>query len=180
MNKRTGLIIALTAFFAATLAAQNPSPAPSPETSPITAKHKLSKKKVASPAATAAAASPSPAKQKRSKKTEATTTPAVSPVAASPSPGKRPWYRRMAASPTPATSPTAGTSTRTRTTGPVEPTGTIAPGGGPGMVWVNTATHVYHKQGSRWYGTTKQGKYVSEQDARNEGDRAGKEEIKEQ
>jgi hypothetical protein len=48
------------------------------------------------------------------------------------------------------------------------------------MVWVNTATHVYHKQGSRWYGTTKQGKYVSEQDARNEGDRAGKEEIKEQ
>jgi len=38
-------------------------------------------------------------------------------------------------------------------------------------VWVNTATHVYHKEGSRFYGTTKKGKYVSEADAIKEGDR---------
>jgi hypothetical protein len=49
---------------------------------------------------------------------------------------------------------------------------TPAPGGGPGLVWVNTATHVYHKEGSRFYGTTKKGKYVSEADAIKEGDRA--------
>ena len=49
---------------------------------------------------------------------------------------------------------------------------TPAPGGGHGLVWVNTATHVYHKEGSRFYGQTKKGKYVSEADAIKEGDRA--------
>jgi len=29
------------------------------------------------------------------------------------------------------------------------------------MVWVNTESHVYHKEGSRFYGKTKQGKYIS-------------------
>jgi hypothetical protein len=51
-------------------------------------------------------------------------------------------------------------------------TATPAPGGGRGLVWVNTETHVYHKEGSRFYGTTKKGKYVSEADAVKEGDRA--------
>ena len=37
------------------------------------------------------------------------------------------------------------------------------------MVWVNTETHVYHKEGSRFYGKTKKGKYMSEQDAMKEG-----------
>jgi hypothetical protein len=49
-------------------------------------------------------------------------------------------------------------------------TATPAPGGGRGLVWVNTETHVYHKEGSRFYGTTKKGKYVSEADAIKEGD----------
>ena len=33
------------------------------------------------------------------------------------------------------------------------------------MVWVNTASGVYHKRGSRYYGKTKQGKYMTEADA---------------
>jgi hypothetical protein len=49
---------------------------------------------------------------------------------------------------------------------------TPAPGGGNGRVWVNTNTHVYHKEGSRFYGKTKEGKYMDEQDAIKEGDRA--------
>jgi hypothetical protein len=53
--------------------------------------------------------------------------------------------------------------------------GTPAPGGGPGLVWVNTETHVYHKEGSRWYGRTKNGKYMKESDAIKEGDREEKE-----
>ena len=48
------------------------------------------------------------------------------------------------------------------------------PGGGNGLVWVNTETKVYHKEGSRYYGRTKKGKYVSEADAIKEGDRAAK------
>jgi hypothetical protein len=54
-------------------------------------------------------------------------------------------------------------------------TATPAPGGGHGLVWVNTETHVYHKEGSRFYGTTRKGKYVSEADAIKEGDRAAAE-----
>jgi hypothetical protein len=41
----------------------------------------------------------------------------------------------------------------------------IAPGGGPGLVWVNKDTKVYHKQGDRWYGATKHGQYMAEGDA---------------
>ena len=42
------------------------------------------------------------------------------------------------------------------------------------QVWVNTATGIYHYSGTRWYGKTKQGKYMSEQDAIKEGDRPAK------
>jgi hypothetical protein len=41
---------------------------------------------------------------------------------------------------------------------------------------VNTETHVYHKEGSRFYGNTQKGKYVSEADAIKEGDRPAKKE----
>ena len=37
-----------------------------------------------------------------------------------------------------------------------------------GMVWVNTDSGVYHK-GGRWYGKTKQGKFMSEADAKAAG-----------
>ena len=46
---------------------------------------------------------------------------------------------------------------------------------GPGQVWVNTETKVFHRQGSKWYGTTKHGKYMSEADALKAGNRESKE-----
>ena len=46
---------------------------------------------------------------------------------------------------------------------------TPAPGGGPGMVWVNTKSKVYHMPSSRWYGRTKDGKYMTEDEAKAMG-----------
>jgi hypothetical protein len=43
------------------------------------------------------------------------------------------------------------------------------PGGGHGLVWVNTEARVYHREGSPFYGTTDKGKYMTEQDAIQSG-----------
>jgi Helix-hairpin-helix motif len=45
---------------------------------------------------------------------------------------------------------------------------------GPGMVWVNTDSKVYHRQGDRFYGKTKHGKYMTESEAIQQGYRAAK------
>ncbi|HEV2485608.1 MAG TPA: signal peptide protein [Terracidiphilus sp.] len=44
-----------------------------------------------------------------------------------------------------------------------------APGGGPGMVWLNTASNVYHCSGSTYYGKTKAGAYMTEDQAKAKG-----------
>ena len=54
-------------------------------------------------------------------------------------------------------------------------TATIAPAlGGGDLVWVNTEKHVYHSEGSRFYGTTKNGKYMTEQEAIQTGNKAAR------
>ena len=46
-----------------------------------------------------------------------------------------------------------------------------APGGGPDKVWLNTASNVYHCPGTRYYGTTKAGAYMTEAEAKAKGGR---------
>jgi hypothetical protein len=103
--------------------------------------------------------------------------PAASPSpaekAASPSPGESPTASPKA-KPTPkkekpkkAASPVASPAPPTRTAD--EAANPPAPGGGHGQVWVNPETGVYHRTGSRFYGTTRKGKYMTEHDAMQAG-----------
>jgi hypothetical protein len=49
-----------------------------------------------------------------------------------------------------------------------------------GMVWVNSNTKIYHKEGSRWYGKTAEGTWMTEADAVKAGNRLAKNEEEEE
>jgi len=66
-----------------------------------------------------------------------------------------------------AATPSAPSSTAKKK--PPQPSATAKPGGGPGLVWTNPDSKIYHCYGSRWYGRTKQGDYMNEAAAKSAG-----------
>jgi hypothetical protein len=87
-------------------------------------------------------------------------------VGTAPSATPAPPAPKTAATPPP---PAASTSARTAST----PTTAQQP---PvkGMVWVNLSTKVFHREGDRYYGATKNGKFMTEADALKAGYREAK------
>src|SRR5215471_5609781 len=84
---------------------------------------------------------------------------ASGPPAASPRTHPTPKKRKTERKPRPTASSVPAGRTAEEDANPP------APGGGHGQVWINTDTGVYHREGSRFYGTTRKGKYMTEQDA---------------
>lgn len=80
---------------------------------------------------------------------------------------------KPAAAPTVTTTATAASASSTNSAKAAPkasaPAMTEAAGGGTGKVWINTKSNTYHCQGTKFYGKTKVGEYMTEADAKAKG-----------
>ena len=112
----------------------------------------------AAPGSPSAKSAPAPASAKSAPAPTAPAPPAARPSAPAPTQAAAPAQQ--------ATKPSASRGPR----GNLANT-SAAPGGGPGLVWVNTSSNVYHCSGTDFYGKTKAGSYMTEAAAKAKGAR---------
>ena len=101
-------------------------------------------------------------------KTAGANTAVAAPVAGTaPAPASNPSLMSKLLHPT---AKPASTTMKPQTTTSTSPMAMVAGGGGGGgQVWVNTKSHVYHCQGTPYYGKTKAGQYMTESAALSNG-----------
>ena len=108
-------------------------------------------------------------------------TPAAAPAAPAPAPAAAPAPAPTVAAPPPAPAPVV-TPAKAKVAAPTGAGGFTTDAQAKGhcpadtVVWVNTKSGIYHFAGTHNYGTTKQGAYMCEADAKAAGDRAAENE----